>query len=92
MKRLDQFGVFVFHEDEEEGAPLKRADNSEGCATFADPAAARQEMDERCIDYGIRTEVVDLDSNKVVLQTTDGGLTWHEPARARQSTAEPVPA
>ena len=91
MRTIEQFGVFVFHDDAGEGAPLKRADNPEECATFRNSAEALREMNERHIDYGIRTEIVDLDSNKVVLRTTDEGRTWIVPAKGERS-AVPVPA
>lgn len=91
MRTIEQFGVFVFHEGAEDGAPLKRADNSEEWATFRNSTEALREMDERHIDYGIRTEIVDLDGNKVVLRTTDEGRTWIVPAKGERS-AIPVPA
>jgi hypothetical protein len=88
MQKIKQFGVFIFNDDTEEGPPLKRADNPEECATFSDPMEALREMNERCIDYGIRTEVVDLDCNAVLLETTDQGQTWCEPKHARRTTNE----
>ena len=91
MYTIEQFGVFVFHEEVGEGTPLKRADNSEECVTFRNSAEALREMDERHIDYGIRTEIVDLDSNNVVLRTTDEGRTWIVPTK-RECSAAPVPA
>ena len=91
MHKIEQFGVFVFYEDTGGGVPLKRADNSEESATFRNFAEALQEMNERRIDYGIRTEIVDLDSNKIILRTTDEGRTWIVPTKGERSAA-PVPA
>jgi hypothetical protein len=91
MHTTEQFGVFVFHEETGGGVPLKRADSSEECSTFRNSAEALREMDERRIDYGIRTEIVDLDSNKVVLQTTDEGQTWDVPTK-RERLDIPAPA
>lgn len=91
MREIRQFGVLVFHSDAEEGVPLKYAESPEECATFLNSAEALREMNERQIDYGIRTEIVDLDSNKVVLETTDEGRTWSVPAK-RCRAAAPAPA
>ncbi len=91
MRKIEQLGVFVFHENEEDGVPLKYADNPDECVTFRNIAEAKQEMEERLIDYGIRTEIVDLDRNKVVLRTTDEGRTWSVPAQGERS-AVPVTA
>ena len=91
MRKIEQLGVFVFHENEEDGVPLKYADNPDECATFRNSAEALREMEERGIDYGIRTEIVNLDNNKVVLRTTDEGRTWNVPTREERA-ADPVPA
>ena len=90
MKEIKQFGVFVFRDKSEvAGTPLKYADSPEENATFSSLTEAQAEMSERSIHYGIRTEIVNLDSNVVVLETTDRGRTWHEPTSARKS-AEPI--
>lgn len=92
MKEIKQFGVFVFREESEiVGIPLKYANSPEENATFSSPAEAQAEMSERSIHYGIRTEIVNLDNNVVVVETTDRGRTWHEPTRTRK-LAMPVPA
>ncbi len=90
MRKVERFGIFVFYEDAE-GVPLKCADNPGECATFRNTTEALKEMNERSIDYGVRTEIVDLDSNTIILQTTDEGRTWAVPARIREP-AVPVPA
>lgn len=90
MKEAKQFGVFVFREESEvAGTPLKYADSPDECATFSSPAEAQAEISERSIHYGIRTEIVNLDNNVVVIETTDRGRTWHKPTRAHKS-AEPI--
>lgn len=90
MRKIERFGIFVFHSDAE-GIPLKCADSPEECATFRNIPDAFKEVEERHIDYGVRTEIVDLDSNTVVLETTDEGRIWNAPVRARKP-AVPVPA
>lgn len=92
MNAIKQFGVLVFHHGNTgEGLPLKRADNPEEHATFDNPAEAQKEMDERHIDYGLRTEIVDLDSSAIILQTTDEGRTWSAPTKGERLVTS-VPA
>ena len=91
MRKIEQLGVLVFHENEESGIPLKYADNPDECATFRNSAEALREMEERGIDYGVCTEIVDLESEGVVLRTTDKGRTWNVPTREERA-AVPVPA
>lgn len=86
MRKPEQFGVFVFH-TETECFPLQRADDPGESATFRTITEALKEMNERRIDYGIRTEIVDLDSNTVVLETADEGKTWSAPERNRRPAA-----
>ena len=89
MTRVEQFGVFVFHSEAPNGASLKCADGNGKCATFRNSAQALKEMSDRGIYYGTRTEIVDLVSGAVVLETIDRGTIWSVPAEGRRSAALP---
>ena len=93
--RTNRYGVFIFPDSDdrstENGNHALRAAGSEEIVTFGSISDALKKMDDRQIDYGSLTEIIDLDTGKAVLETTDEGQTWHAPTYVRTS-AVPIPA
>ncbi len=93
--RTNRYRVFIFpHADDrdtENGNHALRHAGSEEIVTFISISDALKEMNERQIDYGVFTEIIDLDTGNSVLETTDKGRTWRTLACAHKP-AKSVPA